>query len=119
MKTGIITLAMSASLLMVGCASTSQDLVASYVSPLQYKEYSCDQLQQEQGRIRRKASELSGAIDKRASGDKTQAVVAAVLFWPALFALGNNDAQNAELSRLKGESDAIEQMSIQKNCVKK
>lgn len=101
---------------LTGCATSSKNITASYVSPLAYKDYDCDQLAAEHARVQRKASELSGQIDKRASGDRTQAAVAAVLFWPALFALGNNDEQNAEFARLKGESDAIEQAMIQNKC---
>ena len=39
-----------------------------------------------------------------------------ILFWPALFALGGTKQQEAELSRLKGEYDAIEATSTTKKC---
>jgi hypothetical protein len=38
------------------------------------------------------------------------------LFWPAAFALGGNQAQEAEYARLKGEADAIHQAAIAKKC---
>lgn len=105
-----------AAVFLSGCATKSTNLTPQYVSPLAYKDYDCDQILAEQSRIQRRASELSGHIDKRASGDQVQAAVAAVLFWPALFALGNNDEQNAEFTRLKGESIALEQAAIDKKC---
>lgn len=42
--------------------------------------------------------------------------VALVLFWPAMFAVGGDGQTAAELARLKGEMDAIEQTSIARNC---
>jgi len=42
--------------------------------------------------------------------------VGLVLFWPSLFFIRGDRETRAELARLKGELDAIEQMSIRKNC---
>jgi hypothetical protein len=38
------------------------------------------------------------------------------VFWPALFLIGGDKQGAAELARLKGEMDAIEQASIRKRC---
>ncbi len=81
-----------------------------------YTSYDCQQLSREADRVSSRVSELTGQIDERASGDKTTMAVALVLFWPAAFFLGNNEAQNAELSKLKGESEALQQASIEKKC---
>lgn len=105
------------SLLVTACATSSKDIQATYVSPMTYKSYDCEQLSLEADRISRRVSQLTGQIDKRASGDKTQMAVALVLFWPAAFFLGNNEAQNTELSSLKGESEALQQASIEKKCI--
>jgi uncharacterized lipoprotein YajG len=105
-----------ATLTLAGCATTSQNIQSTYVSPMTYDSYDCTQLSLEADRISRRVSELTGQIDKRASGDKTQTAVALILFWPALLFLGNNEAQNAELSKLKGESEALQQASITKDC---
>ena len=43
-------------------------------------------------------------------------VVGAILFWPALFALGGTKPQEAELGRLKGEYDALQSVNTQKKC---
>ena len=42
--------------------------------------------------------------------------VGLVIFWPALLFTKGNDENTAELARLKGSMDAIEQASIRKNC---
>jgi hypothetical protein len=38
------------------------------------------------------------------------------VFWPAAFLVGGDDAQTAELARLKGEFEAIQRVSVQKGC---
>lgn len=104
------------SLLALGaCAPQSSKIQPSYVSPLQYQDYSCKQIKSEIGRVGRKMSEVNGAQDKTASDDSTAMAVGMILFWPALFFIDSSD-QRVEVARLKGEFDALEQAAIQKNC---
>ena len=42
--------------------------------------------------------------------------VGLVLFWPAMFMIKGNDEKTAELARVRGEMEAIQQASIEKNC---
>lgn len=97
----------SLSLALSGCATSSQQLAASYVSPAQYGNYNCEQLIRETQRISQRISELSGRLDEAASNDKVLMGVGLILFWPALFALGGTKEQEAEYKRLKGEHDAL------------
>ena len=99
-----------------GCATAGRDVAATYVSPIQYSNYDCDQLRQELQRVYGRVSQLSGRLDEAASNDKTLAGVGIILFWPALFALGGTKQQEAELSRLKGEYDALQSASTNKKC---
>lgn len=99
-----------------GCATAGKDVVATYVSPIQYSSYDCDQLRQELARINGRANQLTGRLDEAASNDKTIVGVGMILFWPALFALGGTKQQEAELSRLKGEYDALQTASTSKKC---
>jgi hypothetical protein len=39
-----------------------------------------------------------------------------VIFWPAAFFVGGNEQTIAELARLRGELEAIEQAAIRKKC---
>tara|TARA_B100000508_G_C11300150_1_gene199460 strand:- start:113 stop:556 length:444 start_codon:yes stop_codon:yes gene_type:complete len=98
-----------------GCAKSSKNIQATYVSPLQYQSYSCKQLEMEIGRVSRRVSEISGQQDSQATGDAVAMGVGLVLFWPALFFLIGDDKKE-EIGRLKGEYDALEQSAIQKNC---
>jgi outer membrane murein-binding lipoprotein Lpp len=99
-----------------GCASKSSDIQAAYVSPIQYQNYSCDQLLAEGQRVSARAAMVSGQQDDKRTSDAVMTGVAVVVFWPALFALEGDGQTAAELARLKGELEAVEKASIQKNC---
>lgn len=109
------TLIASAALLLGACAPQSSKIQPSYVSPLQYQDYSCKQIRAEIGRVGRRMSEVNGAQDKTASDDSAAMAVGMILFWPALFFIDSSD-QRVEVARMKGEFDALEQAAIQKNC---
>lgn len=102
--------------LVAGCASSSEKIQAAYVSPIQYQSYSCHQLGEEASRISSRVNQLAGVQDQKATNDAVATGVAIVVFWPAAFFIGGNDQTTAELARLRGEFEAIEKASIQKNC---
>ncbi|WP_281856846.1 hypothetical protein [Litoreibacter halocynthiae] len=106
----------STMLIVSGCAQKSADISASYVSPLQYQSYSCSQISAEAQRLSGRASEVTGVQNKKATNDAVATGVALVLFWPAVFLIGGDKENGAELARLKGEMEALEKASIQKNC---
>ena len=106
----------SAAAFLAGCASNSDEITASYVSPTEYQSYSCTQLTQEAARVSRRSQELGVAQDSKAQSDAGTMAVTLILFWPAAFFIDGDDETAAELSRLKGQAQAIEQANIQKNC---
>lgn len=101
---------------LAACATAGKDVTATYVSPVQFNTYDCDQIRQEMLRTQGRANQLSGRLDEAASNDKAIVGVGMILFWPALFALGGTKQQEAELSRLKGEYDALSAASVSKKC---
>jgi hypothetical protein len=102
---------------MVGCASSPDKIQTSYVSPLLYKDYDCDQVLGELERVSRRANEMRGSLQKTANNDNAQMAVGMVLFWPALFFLeGGDGPEAAEYARLRGENEALEKVAIQKKC---
>lgn len=111
-----VAAAVSAGLVLAGCATAQKDIVATSVSPLQYSQYTCQQIVAENHRVLGKVSQIGARLDEAASNDQTIAGVGLVLFWPALFALGGTKQQEAEYARLKGEHDALQQAAIQKQC---
>ena len=99
-----------------GCATSSDKVTASYVSPMQYESWNCRQLADEAQRISHHAAAAAGAQDSQVTKDAVATTVGVIIFWPALFLIGGDKQTAAELARLKGEMEAIEQTSIRKNC---
>jgi hypothetical protein len=99
-----------------GCATASKDIAPTYISPVQYQSYDCDQIAAEVQRISVRVKQLGGRLDQASTNDALITTVGIVLFWPILFALGGTKQQEAEYSRLKGEYDALEQQAVMKKC---
>ncbi|MXQ09865.1 hypothetical protein [Microvirga makkahensis] len=108
--------ALALSLPAAGCASRSEDVGASYVSPMAYSSYSCRELSAEAQRVSSAAAAASGAQDSARTRDAVATTAALVVFWPAVFFVGGNGAQTADLARLKGQMQAVEEASIRKRC---
>lgn len=110
-------LAVAASgLLLSACATSASNVQAAYVSPLAYQSYGCQQLAAESRRVQSRVQQVSGAVNSNATNDAVATGVALVVFWPAAFLIEGDGAQTQELSRLKGEHEAIDQAAISKNC---
>lgn len=103
-------------LLVAGCATSPKDIAPAYVSPILYQNLSCDQLGQEAARVSQAASIATGAQEQQAGKDAAMTTIGVVLFWPSLFFIGGDKGNAAEVARLKGEMQAIEQANISKNC---
>jgi len=112
----LVIAVVSASLVLGGCATASKDVATSYVSPMQYQSYDCDQISNESQRVQSRVGQLGGRLDQAAANDQAIGVAGALLFWPALFFLGGTKTQEAEYGRLKGEYDGLQQASIAKKC---
>jgi hypothetical protein len=103
-------------LILGGCATPPDKIEAAYVSPITYQEYTCDQIGQEAARVSDRAAQSLGVQQKKAQNDAVKVGVGIVLFWPALLFVDGKGANETEVARLKGQMDALEQVSIQKNC---
>lgn len=101
---------------LASCASRSDNITAAYVSPVAYQGLSCTQLANEAQAVSARAASAAGAQDQKATGDAVAMTVGLVVFWPALFLMSGDGAHAAEVSRLKGEMEAIQTASRQKGC---
>lgn len=108
--------AVIAALSLAGCASKSADIAPAYVSPMQYQSYTCQQLAAEAQRVSAAAANAAGQQDSQATKDAVATTVGVIVFWPTLFLIGGDKQNAAQLAQMKGEMDAIEQASIQKQC---
>jgi hypothetical protein len=107
---------LSAALALAGCASSSENIAAAYVSPNQYANYSCDQIREEQARVGTRVRQLAGDVDDNATGDAVAMGVGMILFWPALFFIEGDGPEANEYARLKGEHEALQKAAIEHNC---
>lgn len=98
------------------CATSSDKVAATYVSPIQYSNLSCTQIREEAGRVSVRAAQAAGAQDEKRRGDQVATTVGAVVFLPALLFIDGDNHQTAELARLKGEVKALGQASAEKRC---
>jgi hypothetical protein len=101
---------------LAACASKSKNIDSTYVSPLAYQSYNCEQIGREMSRVGLNLSEVSGTQDSTSTKDTVAMTVGLVVFWPSLFFLAAGEDQKGEIARLKGESDALEQSAISKQC---
>lgn len=101
---------------LAACATSTDQIAPSYVSPTLYLNLTCNQLREEAVRVSNRAAEATGLQDEQVSRDAVAMGVGLVLFWPALFFIRGGGATEAEVARLRGEMVAIEQASIQKDC---
>ncbi len=87
-----IALVTAAAVALTGCATSPKDITPNYVSPVLYQNLTCDQLAQEAQRVSNAAGAASGAQQSQATKDGVATGVAIVLFWPALFFIGGDNA---------------------------
>ena len=112
-----LPLALLSTSLLSGCATSPNELPTTYVSPLKYKKYDCDQLVEEMDHVSHRTASLYTTLDKKASNDAAQMGVGLFLLWPTLFFLEGGDGPEAsEYSNLKGEFKALRTATVTKKC---
>ena len=101
-----------------GCATNPDKISTAYVSPLTYQHYDCDQIAREMTYIQRRTTELYSSLKKERKKDNWMMGIGLVVFWPTLFGLSGGDGpEAAEYSQLKGQHDALRQVSVDKKCL--
>jgi hypothetical protein len=108
--------ASAAGFFMLGCATAPEKVEASYVSPVLYRNLSCDELGLEATRVSDRATSITGQQKGQRTTDTVVTTAGVLVFWPALFFIGGDDATTAELARLKGEMKAVQDAAMAKKC---
>ena len=109
-------LLVASSVIVISCASSSKDIETIYVSPDQYRPLNCKSLAHELAQLNQRKNSLAVDLDKKAGNDQGITAVSAIIFWPAVFALGGNKEQEGEYAKIKGEYDAVAQVGVEKKC---
>ena len=116
MRLKITTFFLCLTFIVTGCATSPNEMTASYVSPLIYQSFDCQQLVMESDRVSRRVQSMHAKLDEKESDDSAKMAVGLILFWPALFFLDGDEDGAIEYKRLKGESEAIHQAAIARKC---
>ena len=104
-------------LMLAGCATKPEEIQTNYVSPLKYKDYSCNQISMELDYVSKETGNLYMTLKEKANNDATQMGIGLILFWPTLFLLEGGDGPQAnQYATLKGEYEALRKTMIQKDC---
>ena len=100
-------------LLLSACSASSDHILAQYVPPEKYQALTCWEIGTEGKRVVSRVAEISG--DSNASGAAWFVAPAIVVHWPTPW-LATTEEGSAELSKLKGEFEALEQAAERKRC---
>ena len=103
-------------LLLPACASRPENVVASHVSSSRYAERTCKSLARELDEVQDALRAQSAKLNDKATQDAVVTGVGVILFWPVLFALGNNAGLEGDVARLKGEEQAIRKQLREQEC---
>lgn len=98
-------------LTLAACAKKPESIAPAYVSPMTYKDYSCDQLAEENSRVERALAQASEQQRKARSNDTIGVIF---LGLPVSSLSGGNVAD--QVAQLKGEQKTLQQTMITKNC---
>ena len=106
-----IAITIRAMVFISACSTSSKNISASHISPLNYQAYNCDQLTSEMHRINDRVIQLGGRLDSAAANDFV-ILGLGIAFWPALFALGGKNDMESEYAYQKGVYKAVETATI-------
>lgn len=106
----------TAALPLSACAPSPDQIMAAPVSSVMYSGLACRQLQAEAIRLNNDVARLTGQQQKKATNDAVAMGVGAILFWPALVALGAGSDVSPQLAQAKGQAEAIAAAARQKGC---
>lgn len=103
-------------LLLVGCASHSDDIKSVQMSPDQYASYDCAQIGTEMKRVSDWEAYLKNEVDANAKHDALLMGFSIALFPPALVFLEGDGEAAEKYASVRGEREALQAAGSQKNC---
>ncbi|MCW5861209.1 MAG: hypothetical protein KIS63_23125 [Caldilineales bacterium] len=117
MRTTPLLLAAAATCLLAACAPKAEKVKPSYVPSAMFQNMSCNEIAAEAINVSNRAHDAMGVERRHRHQDQAITAAGLVVFWPALFFTHGHNARSAsELAQLKGEIEALESVSAQKNC---
>jgi hypothetical protein len=104
-------LAIATALVVSACAKSPESIAPSYVSEVGFQSWNCNQLGEESNRL---SAALSRASAQQENARTNDTVGVLLIGLPVSSLSGDNIAP--EIARLKGETEAVRKVSINKSC---
>ncbi|ABL71165.1 hypothetical protein JWJ88_15375 [Paracoccus methylovorus] len=101
---------------LAACAENPDNIRAGYTSAATYQNMSCQQLASEAITVSNRAHDAANVQRRHQTRDEVAMAAGLVVFWPALLFVHGNDQTTSEVAQLRGQMQAIEQVSAAKNC---
>lgn len=115
MLTRFIAVSFLTVLTAISCSTKSDRIEPAFVSPLEFQDFGCDEIEAEKRRILYILNKTIRQQDREATKDKMAVGAGVLLAWPAyIFVVG--DDKKKEVAELKGTYDALTQAAADKNC---
>lgn len=97
--------------LAAGCASEPQVTLPkpSFMSPIMYETYDCEQIDQEAKVLTHQAENISGVKTEKLSEN-------GVIVWPVSLLSHNHERQNQDLVMVRAKFEALEKASQREKC---
>lgn len=99
-----------------GCATRSDNIQPASVSMIPYRALNCAQIREEVERVSGRIRVVAGEQDESANLDAFGVAVGLTLLPGMLLFTQGDGAGAAELSRLRGELEALRTVNIEKQC---
>ncbi len=103
-------------ILVLGCASKPEDIVAVAYPDEAYAGMSCEQLGLERIKVQDSVLEATGQQRSERKKDQAWGWTGAILFAPALFMMDGNEETATRLAILKGQYESVGRVSAAKRC---
>lgn len=109
-----ILLATCALVLLAGCGGRTANPTSAY----KYgdEDLSCEELQYEMSKVERDTRARYAEWKGNSNSNVGVGVAGAILFWPALFAIDNGNAEEVEVNALRDRAETLTRIARKKNC---
>jgi hypothetical protein len=103
------------------CAPPPKHILPTYVSPLQYEQYDCSQIGTEMESVTRQLNQMYIAVKNASNRDGWFMMGALLITGPLALvpAVIDDTEATVQFAQLQGELEALEKVSIQKECDKR
>jgi hypothetical protein len=108
--------AITVCLALAGCATRSDDVAPLAANPAEFATWDCARIDDELDAVQQRAADVAYSVDQRAGGNIVALGVGLAVFWPAILAMRPDGLEAAELARLKGRFEALQEAARGHGC---